>query len=97
MFKLVGNFKLLQSAPYASISVARSEADFKVKGRNQAGNVFCEIVGCIFSYNNIWEYFELFCGQFLINVGLLWLIPSQDCTVLNPVKAFVVPPCSSSV
>lgn len=88
LFKLVGNFKILQSAPYASISAAISVTDFQRKSSNRAGNVFYEIVGCIFSYNNIWEYFELFCSQFLINVRLLWLVSSEVCTALNPVKAF---------
>lgn len=55
LFKLVGNFEMLQSAPYASISAAISDCLPKKKAAIR--ECFYEILGSILSYNNIWEYF----------------------------------------
>lgn len=96
MFKLVGNFEMLQSAPYASISVAIS--DCLPKKKQQLENVFYEIVGSILSYNNIWEYFWAILWLVFNKCRVtLWLVLSQDCTELNPVIAFFFTPQTCSV
>lgn len=56
-FKLVGSLKPLQSVPCASISPAISETYFRSKTWLSGRECFHEIVGSIFSYNNIWECF----------------------------------------
>lgn len=50
LFKLVGNFKILQSAPYAGISAAIIVTDFQSKKQQSGRERFLL---------NSWEYFQL--------------------------------------